>query len=482
MPSTKTKIIFTIGPATLDPEILRGLLRAGVDLCRINMAHVKAEDVAGIVERVRAAAAAEDRLLATLMDIKGPEIRTGELAEPLPLQPGDPLDLAVDEEAGGRPSVPLVPVNYPGLIHDLGEGSTVLVDNGLLRFRVEGKEAGRLRCRVEIGGLLESRRHINLPGTRVRLPALTEKDETDVQAGVAVGVDYFAQSFVRQPEDVDALRRLLARSQSPARIIAKIEDQQAIHNLDDIIRASDALMVARGDLGIEIPYEDLPLLQHRAVQTCIRLQKPVIVATHMLESMIDNPVPTRAEVSDVALAVGQRTDGIMLSGETAVGKYPGECVQVFKRISEATEALHDPDTRHGLVLRNPKSKLVRSASGLAEDIGDACVIVFTKAGNLPQLLSSLRPHRTPVFAFTDRPEVARQMQLLWGVEPFEIPFARKREATIRTAFARLLEKNRVREGSWAVVITTVLRRQRLIEGVQLRRVEAAEEAAGEENP
>ncbi len=466
-----TKIIFTIGPATDKPEMLRALIREGVDICRINMAHAPREELSGIVARVREAGRDVGRDIAIMVDIKGPEIRTGEVEEPLQLKKGDRLDFACAEDTQEKQDIPLIDVNYPGLINDLEEGSSILVDNGLMRFKVLKKTARRLHCEVEIGGKMGSRRHINLPGTRVSIPALTKKDFLDIESSLEAGVDFFAQSFVREPEDVETFRRVLSEKGSSARIIAKIEDQQAITNLDDIIRASDGLMVARGDLGIECPYEDLPVIQKRAVSTCIQLRKPAIVATHMLESMIENPVPTRAEVSDITYAVAERTDAIMLSGETTVGKYPLDCVRVFKRIAETTEKLDNPATRLPLDLRNPKSKLVRSAANLAEDVEGACVIVFTRAGNIPQTLSSLRPTSTPIYAFTDQPHLVPQMRLIRGVEPFLVEFAGEREVTIQSAFRLLIERGHVEVGSWAVLITTVLRRRRIVDGLQLRQVE-----------
>jgi len=467
-----TKIVFTVGPATDSPDMLRALIREGVDICRINMAHATRQSVRETVAKVREAGDAEGRRIGIMIDIKGPEIRTGDLPAPLDLDKGDPIDFACTEEAEQRDGVPLVRVNYPGLINDVEAGSTILVDNGLLRLKVTEKRPNRLACEVEIGGSLGNRRHINLPGIHVSLPCLTQKDHDDIDAGIESGVEFFAQSFVREPEDVEHFRRILSDRRSHARIIAKIEDQQAISNLDDIIRAADGLMVARGDLGIECPYEDLPVIQQRAVSTCIRLRKPVIVATHMLESMIENPVPTRAEVSDITYAVGQRTDAIMLSGETTVGKYPLDCVRVFKRIAETTERLEDPSTRIPLDLRNPKSKLLRSAARLAEDINGASIVAFTRAGNLPRILSALRPVGTPVFAFTDDPALEPQLRIFRGVEPFLIEFSEDREATIQTAFQVLIERGFARRGDWAVTITNVLRRTRLVDGLELRQIES----------
>jgi len=466
-----TKIIFTVGPATDSPEQLRALIREGVDICRINMAHADRDSVREIARKVREAGEAENRHIALMIDVKGPEIRTGDLPEPLHLEKGDRIDFACSENAEPEKGVPLVRVNYPGLINDIREGSSILVDNGLLRFTVIAKTESKLSCEVEIPGKMGNRRHINLPGTHVNLPCLTQKDHGDIETGLEVKAEFFAQSFVRQPEDVVHFRQILTQKGSSARIIAKIEDQQAISNLDEIILAADGLMVARGDLGIECPYEDLPIIQQRAVSTCIRLRKPAIIATHMLESMIENPVPTRAEVSDIAHAVAQKTDAIMLSGETTVGKYPLGCVRVFKRIADTTEGLEKGKDRSPVTLKDPKNKLLRSAGLLAEDIDGACVIVFTRAGNLPQTLSSLRLVNTHIFAFTDIPMLAQQMRLLRGVEPFLIEFAENRENTIQTAFRTLLDQGCVENGSWGVIITSVLRRKQFINGLQMRLIE-----------
>lgn len=471
MNTRSTKIIFTVGPSTDSPEQLRALIREGVDICRINMAHADRDSVREIARKVREAGQAENREIALMLDIKGPEIRTGDLPEPLQLKKGDRIDFACSEAAEPEEGVPLVGVNYPGLINDVRENSSILVDNGLLRFTVITKTENRLSCVVEVPGKMGNRRHINLPGTHVSLPCLTRKDMGDIETGLEVGAEYFAQSFVREPEDVEEFRRILSDKESGARIIAKIEDQQAISNLEEIILAADGLMIARGDLGIECPYEDLPVIQQRAVSACIRLRKPAIVATHMLESMIENPVPTRAEVSDITHAVAQKTDAIMLSGETTIGRYPLGCVRVFKRIADTTEKLENNHHRENVTLRNPKNKLLRSAGLLAEDIDGACVIVFTRAGNLPQTLSSLRLVNTRIFAFTDQPMLHRQMRLLRGVEPFLIRFAENRENTIQTAFKTLVDQQYVSRGTWGVIITTVLRRKRLIDGLQMRAIE-----------
>jgi pyruvate kinase len=276
---------------------------------------------------------------------------------------------------------------------------------------------------------------------------------------------------VREADDVDILRRLLSDMKSRAKIISKIEDQSGIANLDEIIVASDAIMVARGDLGIEVPMEDLPLFQRRIVDSCIQHRKPVIVATQMLESMIASPVPTRAEVSDIAAAVWATSDAIMLSGETTTGKYPLECVQFMKKVAGRIEGSQGKGYNEKLPLKTHKDRLLRSAVLLAQEIGDAGVVVFTRNGLLPQALSALRAWRCPIYAFTDEPVVFRHMLLMWGVEPFLMDFRPEPEDSICDAFAYLLRRDWVKPGDWMVVVTNVLAGKKTIDSVQMRPVE-----------
>ena len=467
-----TKIIFTIGPSTSDEEMLARLIQEGVDICRINMAHADHDWTREIIRRVRKVCEQEGRHIPFMMDVKGPENRTGVLEAPVDLYKGQLVDFVVSGESGFFDDRLRVTVNYDKLVEDLAIGDTVLVDSGLIRLKVLDTDSERIYCRVEIPGKLGSKRHINLPGVRVSMPCLTQKDKGDVRVGVEMGVEYFALSFVRQPEDIVTFRRFLSDLDSPARIIAKIEEQQGISNLDEIVSAADGIMVARGDLGIECPYEEIPIIQQRAVEKCIRSFKPAIVATHMLESMTSAPVPTRAEVADTAHAVLQQTDCLMLSGETTVGEYPLECVQVFKRISERIESQQKFIQRQDINLKTPKDKMVRAATVLAADLDRSAILVFTRSGQLAQLLSSLRPLKSPIFAFTDNPILFRQLRMLWGVESFFMAFNEDRDTTIQNAVQTLRDGEWVSPGDWIVTITNVLRRQKIIDSVQLRRVEA----------
>jgi pyruvate kinase len=465
-----TKIIFTLGPATSDESMLEQLILAGVDVCRLNMAHADHAWTRTMIRRVRDVCQRTGRHIALLMDVKGPEIRTGDLPAAVELVAGQLIDF-LPQPGAMEDGVLAVTVNYPGFGRDVPVGSTVLVDSGLIHLEVIIASSARVRCRVTVPAKLGNRRHINLPGVKVRLPALTTKDRADIAVGVEEGVDFFALSFVREVDDIDILRRLLSELKSPARVIAKIEDQSAIANLDEIVVASDAVMVARGDLGIEIPMEDLPLVQKRIIDTCIRLRKPVIVATHLLESMITSPVPTRAEVSDIAGAVWSASDAVMLSGETTTGRYPLECVQFMKRVAGRVENAAVKSYNAALPLKTHKDRLLRSAIVLAQELGDAGLVVFTRSGLLPQTLSALRAWRCPIYAFTDDPQVFRHMLLVWGIEPFLMEFTAEPERTILDAFAYLVRRGWVKSGDWMVVVTNVLAGEKTIDTIQMRPVE-----------
>ena len=311
------------------------LIDAGVNVFRLNMSHAPHDWVRRVVQDIRAESAARTRFIGIMMDTQGPAIRTGDLGVPLDLKPGQKFTLTVRGERDLEEHS--VDVNYENFINDISVGDVVLIDNGTIEMKVLAKYGNKVECEVLTDGKLGSRRHINLPGVKVSLPALTAKDIKDVKLGLEVGVDFIALSFVREARDLLQLKRIVRRGQAAPLVIAKIEDQQAIKNLESIVSEADGIMVARGDLGIEIPYEELPIVQRRIVKTCLRIGRPVIVATHMLESMIESPMPTRAEVTDVANAVFEEADAIMLSGETTVGKYPLKCIEVFDRIATRIE-------------------------------------------------------------------------------------------------------------------------------------------------
>ena len=468
----RTKIIFTLGPASESEEMLEKLIGAGADVIQLNMAHASHDWTRMIIKRIRAVSARIDRDVAIMMDIKGPEIRTGDLAVPIELKPGEIFDFTVRPGALRESSEEIrsVDVNYKDLLNDINVGDTVLVDSGLIRLEVVEKKDAHIRCRVLVPGELKSRRHINLPGVKVNLPAFTEKDRVDSAVGIEAGIDFLALSFVREAADITHLREFLAKSNSHARIIAKIEDQSAITNLDEIVRACDALMVARGDLGIECPFEDLPVIQRRAVNTCIAEGKPVIIATHMLESMISQTVPTRAEITDVANAVYEFSDCVMLSGETTVGRYPLECVQMLDKIARRIEREESPESRHISVFTSEKMKVLNSAVVLADGLPNSKIVTFTKQGFVAGGLAALRPVHSPILAFTPFPETFRQLRLLRAVVPFLMPFASDPEETIENAVALLRRMGHANVGEKLIIATDIIVQDRFVDSVQLRTI------------
>jgi pyruvate kinase len=463
-----TKIIATLGPATESVERLGQLIAAGVDVFRLNMAHGTGEWAAEMIQRVRAVSHERGRQVAVMMDIKGPEIRTGPVPEPLDLEAGDTFELYTASPTPGRRGVS---VNYAGLPADVKVGATILVDSGLVRLEVIDIDPAHVHCRVLTPGKIGSRRHINLPGVDVNLPSLTEKDERDVRAGVTAGLDFVALSFARKAEDVLLLRSLLEGLGSRAGIIAKIEDQSGVRNLSSIVKAADGVMVARGDLGIEIAYHTLPLVQTRIVDTCLAEGKPVIIATHLLESMIGAPMPTRAEISDISTAVRERADAVMLSGETTTGLYPLECVEVMTNIVNSVEPAERRHFNEGLQLGEPKAKMLRAAAVLAQELGDSGIVVFTRSGFLAYTLAALRAVGVPIYAFTDDEVLFRRLLLPWGVEPFLMKFSADPEQTIEDALAYLKRREWCTDSTWLVVITNALAHDRIIDTLQLRKIQ-----------
>jgi pyruvate kinase len=471
----RTKIIFTLGPATESEAMLEKLIRAGADIVRLNMAHATHEWTRLVIRRIRAISAKVGRDVAIMMDIKGPEIRTGDVSAPIELKVGEIFDFTVRpsmslERGGGSEEIRSVDVNYQDLVKDIKVGDTVLVDNGLLRLEVLEKDEARIRCRVLIPGELKSRRHINLPGVKVNLPSFTEKDRRDTTVGLEEGIDFVALSFVREAKDIELLRDFLSEKKSKAKIVAKIEDQTAIMNLNEIVTACDALMVARGDLGIECPFEELPVIQRRAVRACLSQGRPVIVATHMLESMISQPVPTRAEITDVANAVFELADCVMLSGETTIGKYPLECVQMLDTIARRIEIEADDEWKEPAVFTGERMKVLHSAVVLANELSNSKLLTFTRHGFMAQGLALLRPAHSPILAFTPAPEVFRQLRLLRAVEPFLMPLTADPNETIENALALLRRAGRISPGDKIVIATDILAQDRLVDSVQLRTV------------
>lgn len=465
----RTKIIATLGPATDSPDLIDMLIGAGMNVARLNMSHAPHDWVRRVVKDIRAAAKARQVPVGIIMDTQGPAIRTGDLPAALDLKPGEKFTLTVRGEKSEE--LHSVDVNYEDFVNDISVGDVVLLDNGEIHMKVLAKHHNKVECQVLTPGKLGSRRHINLPGVRVSLPALTAKDLADVAVGLECGVDFIALSFVREAKDVRQLKAVVQGARNPPRIIAKIEDQQAVKNLSEIIQEADAVMVARGDLGIECPYEELPIIQRKIVKTCLRVGRPVIVATHMLESMIENPMPTRAEITDVANAVFEQADAIMLSGETTVGKYPVQCVGVFDRIARRIERSGGANFQERAELTTPRQKLVKSAVVMAEELRADAILVFTIRGNMARHTAWMRPRHSPIYAVCETQAVADSLTINWGVTSIVIPFDHADpEKTISLALQTLTTKGVLQKGNTAVVISSISAGEQIVDAVQMRLV------------
>ncbi len=408
----RTKIVCTIGPASADPLFVEQLAWSGMDAARLNFSHGEHDEHLARLQSVRRAQEVVGRPLAVIADLQGPKIRIGKLAEPRTLNTGDRIILC----AAGSGGPGDVEVTFPGLAEVVQPGAMLLIDDGLVRVRVEEVVGDRVVCRAEVGGTISSGKGVNLPGTRLPIPSLTGKDRADLEFALAHGVDYIALSFVRTADDVNELRELIREAGSAARVIAKIEKREAIENLEQIVEAAQALMVARGDLGVEIGVADVPLVQKLIIRTARSFGRTVITATQMLESMIRQPEPTRAEVSDVANAILDGTSAVMLSGETAVGRYPLEAVEVMSGIARAVEPslpYHD-----GSMPRQKDMAVViaHAACDIAEELGSAVIAVPTQSGATARQVSRFRPRR-PIVAASPSPQVLQQLALAWGVVP-----------------------------------------------------------------
>jgi pyruvate kinase len=464
-----TKIVSTLGPATDSAEMIGKLIDAGVNVFRLNMSHAPHDWVRRVFADIRGESAKRARHTGILMDTQGPAIRTGDIASPLDLKPGQKFTLTVRGEKSEEEHS--VDVNYENFINDISVGDVVLLDNGAIEMKVLAKSGNKVECEVLTAGTLGSRRHINLPGVKVSLPALTAKDIKDVKLGLELGVDFIALSFVREARDLLQLRELFGDKQPQPFVIAKIEDQEAIKNLEAIVREADGIMVARGDLGIEIPYYELPIVQRRIVKTCLRIGKPVIVATHMLESMIHSPIPTRAEVTDIANAVFEEADAIMLSGETTVGKYPLKCIEVFDKIATRIERSGSAQFHEAAELTTARQKLVKSAVVMANELKAAAIVSFTRHGHMARYAAWMRPRYSPVYAMCDNDRSANELTLSWGVTPFVMEFDFiQPQNTIESGLKSLVAAGRLNQGDTVVIIGAISVGTEIVDAVQMRTV------------
>ena len=468
-PFRKTKIIATLGPATESPEMLAALLKAGVNVFRLNMSHAKPEWVRRVVRDVRHIAETQGIAAGILLDTQGPSIRTGDVEGKIPLAVGETFYFTVRGDT--VPGSKWTSVGYDQFADDVNAGDTLIVDNGEMKMRIVSKSPTRVECVVLTDGSLGSRRHINLPGVHISLPALTEKDREDIRLGLEIGVDFVALSFVREAADIQLLRDFIRslNSMHQPQVVAKIEHQFAVNHFGAIARAADVVMVARGDLGIECPYEELPIIQRRIVKQCQKIGRPVIVATHMLESMIQSPLPTRAEITDVANAVFEQADAIMLSGETTVGKYPLACIEVMDTISRRIERSGGANYHEEAELTSPRQKLVRSAVELSDDLKADALLIFTRRGYMARYASWMRPRHPQVFAFTERWSDADGLALCRGLTLRVVKFNHQQpDRTVDAAVEQLVAAGCVRKGNTVVVVSDVASGDRIVDGVKIR--------------
>jgi pyruvate kinase len=415
----RTKIVATIGPASSSPERVRELVESGMDAARLNFSHGSKDDHAERAKLIRDAERDAGRPLALIADLQGPKFRVGNLAEPLKLATGEDVTVVVGDDGALNGELPIAPAAIGEVLRP---GHEVLIDDGLVRLQVEEVQEGRARCGVIVGGRVTSQKGVNLPGVPIPIPSLTRKDLEDLEFALELGCDFVALSFVRSAADVRDLKALLEQEGSTAHVIAKVEKSEAVDALEDILNQTDAVMVARGDLGVEIGPALVPLVQKRIIQKALELGKPVITATQMLESMIHHPEPTRAEASDVANAILDGTSAVMLSGETAVGEFPVKAVQTMDRIARAVEPSlgyrHEiPDATEQPTIGNAMSN---AACDLAEALGAKAMLVPTFTGRTASAVARLRPRR-PIVALTHKIWSVHQMAIEWGVTPIEIP-------------------------------------------------------------
>jgi pyruvate kinase len=462
----RTKIICTIGPATASFDGLKALFEAGMNVVRINMSHSDHANAAKIINWIKTLNRQVDYPVPILLDTQGPEIRTGVLENPMELSPGDVVTLSVRD--GDLIEQRSIHVNYTELVDVVEVGRIITVDNGLMNFKVLQKKDHQLTCEVIDGGTLGSRKHVNLPGVRVNLPAITAKDREDITFGMENDVDFIALSFVRSPDDVKELKQFLGSKRQSIKIVAKIEDQEGVNNIHQIVAAADGVMVARGDLGIETDIADLPNVQRRIVHACARQGKRCIVATHLLESMIDNPIPTRAEVTDVANAIYEGVDAVMLSGETSVGQYPTRCVEQLSNIANRTERFPGLGYEKALEIDGDKQHVAVHAVALAEAVEAAGIIVITRRGLTADYVTAARPQHVPIFAFTNDSQTRRRLAMNRSVYAHRIAFSSDPEKTLQRAF-EVLKKEGVALDAKLVLISDVLADQPT-EAIQIRRL------------
>ncbi|EYU19609.1 hypothetical protein ABFS82_06G104200 [Erythranthe guttata] len=448
----KTKIVCTIGPSTNTREMIWKLAEAGMNVARMNMSHGDHASHQKVIDLVKEYnAQAKDNVIAIMLDTKGPEVRSGDLPQPIILEPGQEFTFTIRRGVG---TANCVSVNYDDFVNDVEDGDMLLVDGGMMSFLVKSKTEDSVKCEVVDGGELKSRRHLNVRGKSATLPSITEKDWDDIKFGVDNEVDFYAVSFVKDAAVVHELKNYLKDAGADIHVIVKIESADSIPNLHSIITASDGAMVARGDLGAELPVEEVPLLQEEIIRICRSMGKAVIVATNMLESMIVHPTPTRAEVSDIAIAVREGSDAVMLSGETAHGKFPLKAVKVMHTVALRTEATivgAETPSNLGQAFKNHMSEMFAFHATMMSNTLGTSIVVFTRTGFMAILLSHYRPSGT-IFAFTNEKRVQQRLALYQGICPIYMEFSADADETFANACGLLQKQGMVKEGEQVALV------------------------------
>lgn len=450
----KTKIVCTMGPATDSDETLKELVLNGLNVCRFNFSHGSHEEHKGRMDRTKRVREELNAPVAILLDTKGPEIRTGEFEEPVVLEEGARFVVTMDECIGNKDRCT---VSYKEMVNDVKVGDTILIDDGLVALKIVEISGNDIITIVENSGKVSTKKGVNLPGVIINLPAITEKDIEDIKFGIEQGIDFIAASFVRKASDVLEIRKILEENNgSDIHIISKIENQEGVDNIDSIIAVSDGIMVARGDMGVEIPGEEVPIVQKMIIKKCNEVSKPVITATQMLDSMIRNPRPTRAEVTDVANAIYDGTDAIMLSGETAAGKYPVEAVKTMNRIALRTEETLSCDVRScsNNTEVNITDAISHATCTTAQDLDANAIITCTSSGYTTRMVSKFRPH-APIIATTQSESVMRKLSLNWGTYPILSELGENTDEVIESSIVSAQEAGYIKVGDTVVITAGV---------------------------
>ncbi len=464
----KTKIVCTIGPKTCDYDSLKKLAEGGMNVARLNMSHGDHEWHRKVVKAIRTINEKLQYSVAIMVDTKGAEVRMGDLKDAIHLKKGDKMTFTERHQPRYRGHI--TEVSYDGFVEDVSVGDTILIDGGMITFKVKRKNKTDVLCECVDGGLLTSRRHINIRGKSARLPSITKRDWKDIDFAIQNNADFIALSFVKNAVVINKLKKYLEKKKAPIGVIAKIESADAIPQLEKILGVADGAIVARGDLGAEIPLEEVPLVQEDIVNICRQLGKPVIVATHLLESMIVHPTPTRAEVMDITEAVKERADSTMLSGETAAGDHPYKALSVMHTVAHRIEKYLSSGKKITVSpSSDPKEQIVMSAAIIGNNIEADAILVFTRRGFMAGLLSRTRPN-SPIYAFTNTPPVRRKLNLYWGVTPYRIDFSSDPEKTIQRAITLLKSKKLLKKGSKIVIVSDILVGKEVVDTVQVRTI------------